>query len=197
MSLKQYDYFIASDLNNIKDRIIAECTRRSASANSYNTNPMTVPTINAVTANTTTWTASYMNQILTQLKYFNVFPGTNLLNTIYHDGVVNKADIIYALENIKTILTTIEDENRQNNDDCVTGCMGLCTNACRNACTGCTSCTSCSGCSSCQGCSGCSSCQGCSGCGSGCASGCTGGCNSCEDCEGCWGASGGGPGFWW
>ena len=190
MSLIKDNFFYATELNTLRDRLVRECYRRSREANAYNTDPIVVPTIeDAVSQNI--FQAQYLNKFLTQLYEFNVFPGANLLDISYHDGRVEIGDIIYAIENFNTIIQKLENEPRKNNDDCKTGCRGLCTNSCRNQCDGCTGCTSCSGCTSCAGCYGT-----CSGCWGTC-EGCTGGCNSCQSCEGCWGASGGGPGGWW
>ena len=188
MSLSKGEYVSNEDFNNLKTRILSECTRRSTSTSSYykNTFDSTNTPVIADKSDFEYIFYTYMNSILDFFNKFNVFPGTNLLNQIYTNGTVDQYDIIYALNNLLTILQSIENENFRNNDDCNNACMGLCTSTCADKCTNnCTSCTG--GCSgscytSCSGdCDG-----GCSGCSNSCLEGCgdqcggSGGCTSCD-----------------
>lgn len=194
MSLAKNAYIDNEDFNNIKTRINNECIRRSNTTSTYyqntfnNNNTPIIENKNDLEY----VTYNYINSILEFFKKFNTFPGDNLLNLIYQDGAIDKFDIIYALNNLLTILKNIEEENFRANDDCNNACMGLCTNSCADKCTDkCTSCTgTCSGTctnsctgncyTTCQGdCDG--QCTGCSNtCLESCGGSCGGGCGNCD-----------------
>lgn len=188
--MAQYDFITAEEFNILKDRVNAECQRRTKEANQYNNNPIKNPNIKTVQKQEIVREQEF-NQILENLNRFNVFPGLNLLDVSYQDGQVIVGDYIFPLEGFGTIISQLENEPRVNNDDCRAGCTGLCTNSCSDACSGCTgSCVgSCAG--GCEG--GCTSCEG--GCNTGCGASCThqcywscgGGCEGfCEGyCSGC------------
>lgn len=182
--MAQYDFITAEEFNALKDRVNAECQRRSAEANQYNNNPTTNPNIINVTKLTDEIRTQKFNELLSVLFQFNVFPGLNLMDISYQDGQVFIGDYIFPLEGLGVIVSQLENEPRRSNDDCKTGCMGLCTNNCADICTG-----TCS--NTCQGCTG--SCEGgCFGsCSALCAGGCLDGCGS--SCSGsCTGSCAGG-----
>lgn len=170
--MAQYDFITAEEFNALKDRVNAECQRRSAEADQYNKNPVTNPNITDVIKLTDEIKAQKINEMLKTLYQFNVFPGLDLMNISYQDGQVLIGDYIFPIDGLGTIITKLEEEPRRNNDDCNAGCMGLCTDSCADVCTG-----TCS--DTCNGCTG--SCTG----------GCSGGCNdTCADgCMGQCGAS--------
>ena len=186
MSLSINSLISIEDFNNLKNRVLLETKRRTlpeidALGNKYNNNPFTtIPIISDAQTNYPIDDEQF-DKILNFFNNFNSYPGK--LNVTYHDGKIIVGDIVYALDELLNIMSELENEARQNNNDCKSGCMGLCTNNCSNQCTSCTGCTSCSGCDgSCQGCSGyCGGCGGCGGCSGGCSGGCegTGRSNAC------------------
>lgn len=172
---------LPDEFNTIKQRLTSECYRRSINiadkGNQYNNNAFTIddfPIINFDAIQNNIITTDMLNAILNILNKFNVFPEAQM-HISYQDGVIYIGDYIYTLSGFLELIQSLESENRVNNNDCKTGCMGLCTNTCNNACTGCTDvCTgSCSNTCTAQ----CNySCSG--GCTKTCKNSCTGGCTA-------------------
>ena len=150
MAISSGSKFTATDFNNLKTKVIAECqTRRGVSVTSGN----------ATAGNSAT--ASLANTILAPMNQVN--STTTGMANVAAGGIINTL----AIESAVTKFAAAAKVGTASG--CSSGCMGLCQ-GCSGTCTG--SCTgSCSG-----GCSGCSgSCTGgCGGCGGDCAYGCQG-----------------------
>lgn len=190
MSLEKNSFIQVEDFNNLKDSIRNEILRRGKKTdffgegenndlgNDNNRNPFTSSSITLEEQSQyNVITEQYFQKILNFFKnfYYNnptKYPGE--LASSYTDDDIDIGDIIYALEQLSTFLSTLQTtstSHRVSNNDCRNGnCMGLCTNNCHDGCTNCTG--TCSG-----------DCL--TGCGNECQRGCGGTCNgSCGDCTG-------------
>ena len=183
----------------LKNRIIAECVRRSKVGDADGS-------VSLQQYGSSAYNFSATPATNTNVKYEHLSKSWDVLNKVNSNTIPSsKNNIILNTDfsRMEAFVTTLESNpepavvikqsgTNSNYSDCSGGCTGLCfgctscTNACKNECVSCTGCTSCTG-SCTNGCTGtcentCTGgCQGtCAGlCTTGCKDQCTGGCLGC------------------